>query len=106
MNFSSNVDRRKTNPLIYVKFRRQLECCQAWFHKKLFYVPDFIPRALSLRLTELNSVEAEIVTRKLLFLARLVTEPKMAPSVSNSVRSRTEILFDTDVESIGILLSI
>ena len=65
MIFSSNVDRRKTNPLIYVKFWRQaclpsllfgaelftittsllleLERCQSWFLKKLFYVPDFAP---------------------------------------------------------------
>ena len=65
MIFSSNIDRRKTNPLIYVKFWRQdclpsllfgaelftitpsllleLERCQSWFLKKLFYVPDFAP---------------------------------------------------------------
>ena len=43
--------------------------------KKLFYVPDSArPRALLLRLTELTSIEAEIDTRKLLFLGRLVTE--------------------------------
>ena len=88
MIFSSNVDRRKINPLIYVKFWRQaclpsllfgaelftltpsllleFERCQSWF-LKTFYVPDFAPRALLLRLTELNSIEAEIDMRKLLF---------------------------------------
>ena len=128
MIFSSNVDRRKTNPLIYVKFWRQaclasllfgaelltitpsllleLERCQSWFLKKLFYVPDFALRALLLRLTDLNSIEAEIDIRKLLFLGRLVTEPKMAPSVRSLLRSRTESLFDKDVKSIGILPSI
>ena len=128
MIFSSNVDRRKTNPLIYVKFWRQtclpsllfgaglftitpslllqLEHCQSWFLKKLLYVPDFAPRALLLRLTKLNSIEAEIDMRKLLFLGRLVTEPKMAPSLRNLLRSRTESLFDKDVKSIGILPSI
>ena len=92
MIFSSNVDRHKTSPLIYVKFWRQaclpsllfgaelftltpslllkLERCQSWFLKKLFYVPDFAPpppppRALLLRLTDLNSIEAEIDMRKL-----------------------------------------
>ena len=64
------------------------------------------PRALLLRLAELNSIEAEIDTRKLLFLGRLVTEPKMAPSLRNLLRSRTESLFDKDVKSIGILPSI
>ena len=59
------------------------------------------PRALLLRLTDLNSV-----MRKLLFLDRLVTEPKMAPSVRNLLRRRTESLYDKDVKSIGILPSI
>ena len=121
MIFSSNVDRRKSNPLIYVKFWRQaclpsllfgaelftitpsllleLERCQSWFLKKLFYLPDFARRALLLRL-------AEIDMRKLLFLGRLVTEPKMAPSLRNLLRSRTESLFDKDVKSIGILPNI
>ena len=43
---------------------------------------------------------------KLLFLGRLVTEPKVAPSMRNLVRSLTESLFDKDVKSIGILPSI
>ena len=60
------------------------------------------PRALLLRLTELNSIEAEIDMRKVLFLGRLVTEPKMAPSVRNLLRSQTESLFDKDVRSIGV----
>ena len=82
MIFSSNVDHRKTNTLIYAKLWRQaclpsllfgaelftitpsllleLECCQSWFLKKLFYVPDFVPHALLLRLAELYSIEAEI----------------------------------------------
>ena len=128
MIFSSKVDRRKTNPLINVKFWRQaclpsllfgaelftitprllleLERCQSWFLKKLFMCQIFAPRALLLRLAELNSIEAEIDTRKLLFLGRLVTEPKMAPSLMNLLRSRTESLLHKDVKSIGILPSI
>ena len=69
-------------------------------------MPDFAPRTLLLRLTELNSIEAEIDMRKLLFLGRLVTEPKTAPSIRNLLRSRTGSLFDKDVKSIGILPSI
>ena len=61
---------------------------------------------LSCRLAESNSIEAEIDMRKLLFLGCLVTEPKMAPSLRNLLRSRTESLFDKDVKSIGILPSI
>ena len=69
-------------------------------------MPDFAPHALLLRLTELNSIEAEIDMRKLLFLGHLVTEPKMAPSLRNLLRRLTESLFDKDVKSIGILPSI
>ena len=63
MIFSSNLDRRKANPLIYVKFWRQaclptllfgaevftvtptlllrLERCQFWFLKNIFHVLKF-----------------------------------------------------------------
>ena len=44
--------------------------------------------------------------RKLLFLGRLFTEPKMAPSLRNLLRSGTESLFDKDVKSVGILRSV
>ena len=64
------------------------------------------PRALSLTLIDFNSIKAEIDMRKLLFLGRLVTEPKMAPSVRNLLRNQSESLFDTCVKSIGILPSI
>ena len=92
MIFSSNFDRRKRNPLVYVNFWRQaclpsllfgaelftitpsllleVERCQSWFLEKLFYMPDFASRALLLRLAELNSIEVEIDMRKLLFLGR------------------------------------
>ena len=70
MIFSSNLDRRKINPLIYVKFWRQaclpsflygvevftptlltkLERCQSWFLKIIFYVPKFAPNLLLQRL--------------------------------------------------------
>ena len=68
--------------------------------KKLFSVPDFAPHALLLWLAKFNSIEAEINMRK------LVTEPKMAPSLRNLLRSWTDSLFDKDVKSIGILPNI
>ena len=69
-------------------------------------MPDFVPHALLLRLAELNSIEAQIDMRKLLLLGRLVTEPKMVPSLKNLLRSRIESLFYKDVKLIGILQSI
>ena len=65
MIFSSNFDRRKVNPLTYIKFWRQaclygtelftltptllakLERCQRWFLKNAFYVPKFAPSSCS-----------------------------------------------------------
>ena len=94
MNFSSNLDRRKINPLIYVKFWRQaclpsllygvevfaltptlstkLERCQSWFLKINFYVPKFAPILLLQRLSGLNSIESENAFRRLLFIGRLI----------------------------------
>ena len=70
--FASNFDRRKVNPLIYVNLWKQaclpsllfgaelwtliptlllkLEQCQYWFLKHIFYVPEFAPGPLSLKL--------------------------------------------------------
>ena len=104
MIFSSNLDRRKVNPLIYVKFWRQaclptllfgaelytltptlllrLERCQSWFLKTIFHVPKFASGPLLQKLSGLNSIESEIVIKKLLFLGRLIKEPKMSPACS------------------------
>ena len=73
---------------------------------RFFVPPPPPPRALLLRLTQINSIQAEIDMRKLLFWGYLVTEPKMAPSVRNFLRSRAESFYDKDVKSIGILPSI
>ena len=83
MIFSSDFNRCKTNPLIYIKFWRQaclpslligtevftlnasqlikLERCQQWFLKNIFYVPNFAPYSLLLKLSGLNSIESEVV---------------------------------------------
>ena len=76
--FSSHLDRRKVNPLTYVKFWRQaclpsllfgaelftltpglllkLECCQSWFLKHIFYVPSFTPGPILLKMSGLHSL--------------------------------------------------
>ena len=89
MIFSANIDRRKTNPLIYAKYWKQvclpsllfgseifslnptllsrLERCQRWFPKILFHLPKFASSILVERLAGVSSVESEIEYRKLLF---------------------------------------
>ena len=128
MLFSSSFDRRKVNPLIYVKFWRQaclptllydaelftltpilllrLERCQSWFLKNIFYIPKFAPEPLLLTLSCLNSVESEIATRRLLLLGRLINEPKMFPAVKSLFDSRTKSFFDSDITSLSVLPSI
>ena len=89
MIFSFDFNRRKTNPLNYVKFWRQaclpsllfsnelftlnasqlikLERCQQWFLKNIFYVPVSAPSSLLFKLSGLKSIEAEIDLKKLMF---------------------------------------
>ena len=126
MIFSSSLDRRKINPLVYVKFWRQaclpsllygaevftltptlltkLKRCQSWSLKIIFYVPKFAPYLLLQGLSGLNSIESEIVLRKLVFLGRLITESKMAQSVRSLFTSRAESYFDASITSVGVLL--
>ena len=109
----SNFDRRKVHPLVYVKFWKQaclpsilfgaelwtltptlllkLERCQYWFLKRIFYVPEFAPDPLLLKLSGLNSIESEVANKKLLFLVRLIREPKMTPLIKNLFDSRTTL---------------
>ena len=115
MIFSSDFDRRKTKPLIYIKFWKQaylpcllfgaelfslnksqlcqLERCQQWFLKNVFYVPKFAPSHLLLKISNLNSTESEIDLKKLLFLGRLITEPNMSAVVKGLFRSRVASFF-------------
>ena len=128
MIFSVNFDRRKVNPLIYVKFWWQaclptllygselftltpsllekLERCQLWFIRNIFYLPKFTPKQLLLKLSGLNSVESEIAVKKMLFLGRLILGAKTAPVVGSLFESRTQSYFDTNIASKGVLPSI
>ena len=87
MIFSSDFDRRKTNPPIHVKFWREaclpsllfgtelfilnasqlikLERCQQWFLRNVFYVPVFALSSLLLKRSGLKSIEAVIDLKKL-----------------------------------------
>ena len=115
MIFSSDFDRRKAKPLIYIKFWKQaclpcllfgaelfslnksqlcqLERCLQWFLKNVFYVPKFAPGHLLLKISNLNSIESEIDLKKLLFLGRLITESNMSAVVKGLFRSRAASFF-------------
>ena len=57
------------------------------------------------KLSGLNSIESEVATKKLLFLGRLITEPKMTPLIKNLFDSGTKSFFDSDISSSGVLPS-
>ena len=77
----------------------KLERCQQWFLKNIFYVPVFAPSSLLLKLSGLNSIKAEIDLKKLMFLGRLITGPKMAPAVRSLFSSR----LNANITSQGVL---
>ena len=128
MLFSSNFDRRKDNPLFYIKFWRkaclptllygterftltptlsaEVERCQQWFLKNVFYVPKFASCQLLLKLSCLWSIDSEIGFRKLLFLGRLLTGDKMAPVVRTLFQIRSQSYFDAKIAALAVLPSI
>ena len=128
MIFSSNFDRRKVNPLIYVKFWRQacipfllfgtelmsiipsliqkLERCQSWFFKNVFFVPDCAPTILLLKLSGINSIESKVHVKRLLLLGRIITDLKIAPEVKTLFESRVNSYFNSDINSMGFFVHI
>ena len=91
MLFSADFDRRKMNPMVYIKFWRQacipallfgaelwtvtksglekLERCQRWFLKKLFHLPDFVDSLLLNIISGLPTIGSLLHQKKLIFLA-------------------------------------
>ena len=94
MIFPSKFNLRKTNPLIYVKFWRQACLPTLLFGAELF------------KLSRLNSIEAEIDLKKLMFLRRLITEPKIAPAVRCLFSSRLDSFYNANITSRGVLATI
>ena len=112
-DFSAEFDLHKTNPFIYIEFWRQaclpsfsfvcselfsltdnqlnkLERCQQWFLKNIFCVPKCTPNQFLLRISNLNSTESEVDTKRFLFLGPLITEQKMSPTVGHLFCKRTD----------------
>ena len=77
-----------------------------WFLQIIVFVPKFVPNLQILQLAGLSSVGSEIDIRKILFLGRLLTEPKMTFVVKSLFQSRATSYFDPNIKSAGILLSI
>ena len=56
--------------------------------KCFFFVPDYAPGILLLKLSGLNSIESETPVKRPLLLARLITQPKIVPAVKTLFESR------------------
>ena len=78
----------------------KLERCQQWFLKNIFYVPNFAPNALLLKLSSLNSIESEIDLKAPMFWGRLITESKMAPTVRSLFSSKVDSFFDANTRGV------
>ena len=71
---------------------QKLERCQMWLLTIIFRVPKFVPNLLILQLAGLSSIESETDIKKLLFLGRLLTEPKMTFVVKSLFQSRATLI--------------
>ena len=110
MLFAATSDKRRTNPMVYLKFWKQsciptllfgselwtltstllnkLEACQRWFLKKVFHLPEHSPNHSLYIISGLLTIETLIDQRKLFFLARIITSHKMPPLINNLYRLR------------------
>ena len=115
MLFSARFDRRRTNPLVYLKIWKQacipcllfgselwnltpsdiekLEICQRWFVRKVFYLPNHSDGFSLQSISGLTSVELQIDIRKLFFFARLVRNDGMSPVVRDIFKFRAKEYF-------------
>ena len=112
MLFSTRFDRRRTNPLVYLKIWKQacipcllfgseqwnltpsdiekLERCQRWFIRKVVYFPNHSDGLSLQSISGLTSVELKIDMRKLFFFARIVRNDGMSPVVRDIFRFRAK----------------
>ena len=99
MLFSANFVRKCVNPTIYLKFRKQaciptllfgaeiwsltsthlekLKRCQRWFIRRLFHLPDYTSNEILAIVSGIPSVSTIINQKKLYFLGRIITLPKI-----------------------------
>ena len=118
MLFSANFDRRRTNPLIYVKFWKKacipallfgaklwtatktgldkLERCQRWFPKKLFYLPDYIESTILYIISGLPTISTLLHQKRLYFLGRIISLKKIPKIVSDIFKARLHTLDDNN----------
>ena len=126
MLFSANFDRRRTNPLIYVKFWKKacipallfgaelwtvtktglnkLEGYQRWFLKKLFYLSDYIESSILYIISGLPTISILLHQKRLYFLGRIISLKKIPKVVSGILRARLQTLDDNNLLPLRVFL--
>ena len=110
----SRFDRRRTDPLVYLKIWKQacipcflfgselwnltpdiekLERCQRWFVTKVFYLPNHFDGFSLQSISGLTSIEIQIDIRKLFFFPRIFRNDGMSPVVRDIFRLRAKEYF-------------
>ena len=115
--FSARFDRRRTNPLVYLKIWKQacilcllfgselwnltpsdiekLERCQRWFVRKVFYLPNNSDVSSLQSISGLTSVQLQMDIRKLFFFARIVSNAGTSPVVRDIFKCRVKSTSET-----------
>ena len=121
MLFLANFVRKCVNPMIYLKFWKQnciptllfgaeiwsltsthlekLERGQRWFIRRLFHLPDQTSNEILAIVSGILSVATIINQKKLYFLGRIITLPKIPDVVKAVMKSRFLDFFDRDNSS-------
>ena len=121
MLFSANFVRKCVNLMIYLKFWKQacipvllfraeiwsltsthlenLERCQRWFIRRLFHLPDYTSNEILAIVSGIPSVATIINQKKLYFLGKIITLPKIPDVVKAVMKSRFLDFFDGDNSS-------
>ena len=77
----------------------KLERCQRWFIKRLFHLPDYTSNEILAIVSGIPSVAAIINQKKLYFLGRIITLPKIPDVVKSVMKSRLLDFFEEDNSS-------
>ena len=77
----------------------KLERCQGWFIKRLFHLPDYTGSEILAIVSGIPSVATIINQKKLYFLGRIITLPKIPDVVKEVMKSRFLDFFDGDNSS-------
>ena len=93
-----NINMSKRNSLSVISHNK-LERCERQFIKRLFYLPDYTSNEIQAIVSGIPSVATITNQKKLYFLGRIITLPKIPDVVKAIMKSRLPDFFDGDNSS-------